>query len=185
MSANDGRGAILIAIAREGIADEHGFAPRTPREEPWLAEAAATFVTLRLDGELRGCIGSLEALRPLGEDVYANARGAAYRDTRFAPVTAQERDRLDVEVSLLSTPQPIAVACEAEALAQLRPGVDGVIVQYEDFRATFLPQVWEQLPQPHAFLRALKRKAGLAETFWSDGVRVCRYTVEKFVEEPM
>jgi len=180
MSANDGRGAILIAIAREGIADEHGFAPRTPREEPWLAEAAATFVTLRLDGELRGCIGSLEALRPLGEDVYANARGAAYRDTRFAPVTAQERDRLDVEVSLLSTPQPIAVACEAEALAQLRPGVDGVIVQYEDFRATFLPQVWEGLQDPLDFLCELRRKARLPARFWHPRLLISRYTVEKF-----
>ena len=86
MSA-DSRGEVLIAIAREGIADEHGFAAGAARGEPWLAEPAATFVTLRLEGDLRGCIGSIEALRPLGEDVYANARSAAYRDTRFAPVS--------------------------------------------------------------------------------------------------
>ncbi len=180
MSASDGRGAILIAIAREGVADEHGFARRTPRDEPWLAEPAATFVTLRLDGELRGCIGSLEALRPLGEDVYANARGAAYRDTRFAPVAAQERDALEVEVSLLSTPQPIAVACEAEALAQLHPGVDGVIVQYENLCATFLPQVWEGLPDPLDFLCELRRKARLPPRFWHPRLQISRYTVEKF-----
>ena len=180
MSADERRGEILIAIAREGIADEHGFAPRTPREDPWLAQPAATFVTLRLAGELRGCIGSLEALRPLGEDVYANARGAAYRDSRFAPVAAHERDRLDVEVSVLSTPEPIAVASEAQALAELRPGVDGVIVHYEHCRATFLPQVWEGLPDPIEFLAELRRKAGLPPRFWHSELKLWRYSVEKY-----
>ena len=180
MNANDPRGEVLIAIARQGIADEHGYAPRTPRSEPWLAEAAATFVTLRLEGELRGCIGSLEPLRPLAEDVYANARGAAYRDSRFAPVAAHERDALDVEVSLLSTPQALAIESEAEALAQLRPGVDGVIVHYENCRATFLPQVWEGLPDPLDFLCELRLKARLPARFWHPRLRISRYTVEKF-----
>jgi len=180
VSADERRGEILIAIAREGIADEHGFAPRTPREAPWLAQPAATFVTLRLGGELRGCIGSIEALRPLGEDVYANARGAAYRDSRFAPVAARERDQLDVEVSVLSTPEPIAVVSESQALAELRPGVDGVIVHYENCRATFLPQVWEGLPDPLDFLSELRLKARLPARFWHPRLRLSRYTVEKY-----
>jgi len=112
--------------------------------------------------------------------VYANARGAAYRDTRFSPIAAHERDALDVEVSLLSTPQPIAVACEAEALARLRPGVDGVIVQYENFRATFLPQVWEALQDPLDFLCELRLKARLPARFWHPRLQISRYTVEKF-----
>ena len=179
MNADD-RGQVLIAIAREGIADEEGFAPRTPRGEPWLAERAATFVTLRLDGDLRGCIGSIEAVRPLGEDVYANARSAAYRDTRFAPVRLHERDALEVEVSLLSTPEALEAASEAEAIERLRPGVDGVILRYDDFRATFLPQVWESLPDPLAFLSELRAKARLPARFWHPRLRLSRYRVEKF-----
>ena len=180
MSASDGRGDVLIAIAREGIADENGFAPRRARIEPWLAQPAATFVTLRLEGALRGCIGSLEALRPLGEDVYANARSAAYRDRRFDPVAAHEREALEVEVSVLSTPQPIEAFSEEEALARLRPGVDGVIVRYDGFHATFLPQVWESIPDPLAFLTELRLKAELPARFWHPRLRISRYTVEKY-----
>jgi uncharacterized protein len=180
MNAADPRGPVLIAIAREAIADEEGMAPRVPRDEPWLATPAATFVTLRLDGDLRGCIGSIQALRPLAEDVSANARSAAYRDSRFAPVAAHERDALEIEVSVLSPPQPLAVASEAEALARLRPGLDGVILRYEDFHATFLPQVWENLPDPLLFLSELRVKARLPARFWHPRLALSRYTVEKF-----
>jgi AmmeMemoRadiSam system protein A len=180
MNAADPRGAVLIDIAREGIADEDGFARRTARGEPWLAMLAATFVTLRLEGDLRGCIGSIQALRPLAEDVYANARAAAYRDTRFSPVRAHERDSLEVEVSLLSSPETVAASSEADALDRLRPGVDGVIVRYEDFHATFLPQVWESLPDPLAFLSELRMKARLPARFWHPRLVLSRYTVEKF-----
>ena len=180
MSASDGRGPVLIAIAREGICDEEGNARRAPRAEPWLDEPAATFVTLRLGGDLRGCIGSIEALRSLGEDVYANARSAAYRDTRFAPVRPHERDALEVEVSLLSRPEPLPAQSEAEALERLRPGVDGIIVQYESSRATFLPQVWESIPDRLVFLSELRVKARLPARFWHPRLQISRYTVEKF-----
>ena len=180
MNTADPRGPVLITIAREAIADEDGCAPRTARAEPWLSAPAATFVTLRLAGELRGCIGSIHALRPLAEDVYANARAAAYRDTRFSPVGAHERDALEVEVSLLSSPETVAAGSEAEALERIRPGVDGVIVRYEDFQATFLPQVWESLPDPLAFLSELRVKARLPARFWHPRLALSRYTVEKF-----
>ena len=180
MNVADPRGPVLIAIAREAIADEDGFARRSERAEPWLAEPAATFVTLRLAGELRGCIGSIQALRPLAEDVFANARAAAYRDTRFSPVRARERDALEVEVSLLSPPQALAAGSEAEALERLRPGVDGLIVRFDDFHATFLPQVWESLPDPLLFLSELRVKARLPARFWHPRLALSRYTVEKF-----
>ena len=180
MNAADPRGPVLIAIAREGIADEDGFALRAARPEPWLAAPAATFVTLRLEGELRGCIGSIQALRPLAEDVYANARAAAYRDPRFPPLRAHERDALEVEVSLLSQPEVLAAGTESEAVQRLRPGVDGVIVRYEDFHATFLPQVWENLPDPLLFLSELRVKARLPARFWHPRLALSRYTVEKF-----
>ena len=180
MSTNERRGEVLIAIAREGIADEDGFAPRVTRSDAWLVEPAATFVTLRLDGALRGCIGSLEALRPLGEDVYANARAAAYRDRRFDPVGAHERDLLQVEVSVLSAPQPLAAGSESEAIERLRPGVDGVILHYGESRATFLPQVWENIGDPLEFLTELRLKARLPARFWHPALRLSRYTVEKY-----
>lgn len=139
-------------------------------------------MTLHRAGELRGCIGSLEPYRPLEHDVRANALAAAFRDPRFAPVAPHEFESLHVEVSLIGASQPLAVGSEREALQCLRPGVDGVILDWRGRRATFLPQVWEQLPQPAAFLGALKRKAGLAADFWAADVRLARYGVRKFEE---
>lgn len=180
-SAADGsRGRLLLAIAREAI--EQGPAPFEPFtwREPWLAEPGAAFVTLKLDGELRGCIGSLEARRPLGEDVAQNARAAAYRDPRFPPVHRDERRRLEIEVSLLSAAEPLEASSEEAALRLLRPGVDGVVLEFGELRSTFLPQVWESLPEPRDFLAELKRKAGLPRDFWDPRLRIARYTVEKF-----
>ena len=180
MTERERRGAVLLAIARDAIAaPAHVPAPeRWP--EPWLEKRAATFVTLRLGGELRGCIGSLEARRALGEDVHSNARAAAYRDPRFPPVANHEVAALEVEVSVLSPPEPMAAASEHEALGLLRAGVDGVLIEYEERRATFLPQVWESLPDPLEFLSQLRRKAELPARFWHPGVRLSRYTVEKY-----
>jgi AmmeMemoRadiSam system protein A len=173
------RGPTLVSLARAAIE-----APAMPGtrdwREPWLAAPGASFVTLRLDGELRGCIGTIEARRPLGEDVTHNARAAAYRDPRFPPVTPDEMPRLDVEVSVLSPRVVLPVRDEAEALAALRPGVDGVYFEFHDLAATFLPQVWESIPEPADFLGELKRKAGLPPRFWHPDVRLSRYTVEKF-----
>ena len=173
------RGAVLIAIARQAIA-----AALPPQDrawnEPWLREPGASFVTLKLDDELRGCIGSIEPRRALGDDVAHNGYAAAYRDPRFAAVDAGECARLQVEVSVLSPREPVAASSEREALAALRPGVDGLVLQYGAMGATFLPQVWESLPQPAEFLDHLRRKAGLPGGFWHPDLRLSRYTVEKY-----
>jgi AmmeMemoRadiSam system protein A len=179
----DERGRVLLTIARESLAEALGLGPMHLHSEPWLEEPGATFVTLMKDGELRGCVGSLEPYRPLGEDVAANARAAAFKDIRFAPLARAEFSRLAVEVSLLGAAVPLAVQSEAEALARLRPGRDGVILDYRGSRATFLPQVWEQLPDPASFLAHLKHKAGLDPDFWSPEIRLWTYEVTKWEEE--
>jgi AmmeMemoRadiSam system protein A len=175
------RGATLIGIAREAIAADIAFLD-LPRQwdEAWLRERAATFVTLRLDGELRGCIGTVDAHRALGDDVAHNAWAAAYRDSRFAPLDAAERERLGIEVSVLSPRLPIEAATEEEAVANIRPGIDGLVLEYSGHHATFLPQVWEDVPDPLEFLSHLRRKARLPMRFWHPGVKLSRYTVEKF-----
>ena len=174
------KGRVLIAIAREAIAAADEHRPRAGASEPWLREPGATFVTLRKDGELRGCIGTIEAHRPLGEDVAHNAYAAAYRDPRFTPLPVSERALVDVEVSVLSPRTPIVAASEAEAIAQLRPHVDGVVFQYGYNQATFLPQVWESIPDPLEFLMELRLKARLPARFWHPDVKLSRYTVDKF-----
>ena len=180
MAEREDRGPTLLAIARAAIEwpGESGIEGRWP--EGWLKEPGAAFVTLKLEGELRGCIGSIEAHRPLGEDVARNARAAAYRDPRFAPVDAAEIPRLEVEVSVLSPREPLPAKSESDALALMRPGIDGICLDYGEMRSTFLPQVWESLPEPGEFLGELKRKAGLPRTFWHPDLRLSRYTVDKF-----
>lgn len=178
--ADETRALVLLAIARTAIEAETGPARLTRWDEDWLRIPGASFVTLRLDGELRGCIGSIEAHRPLGDDVAHNAHAAAYRDPRFPPVRRAEWPALKLEVSVLSPREPIAVATEDEALAALRPGIDGICFEYGELRATFLPQVWDGLPDPVAFLGELRRKAGLPARFWHPEVRLSRYTVEKY-----
>ena len=177
------RGSLLLRIARESVAEALGLGVTAGCEEPWLREPGACFVTLRQQGDLRGCVGSVQACRSLFEDVWSNARAAAFRDTRFRPVEAWELPEISVEVSLLSAPEPLACASEEEALRRLRPGVDGIVLEYEEHRGTFLPQVWEQLPDPRDFLDHLKAKAGLRRGFWSPEVRLQRYGVIKWVEE--
>jgi AmmeMemoRadiSam system protein A len=175
-------GTILLPIARSAIANALGQAPATCEDAPWLREKGATFVTLTRDGELRGCIGSLLAHRPLIEDVKSNAVAAAFRDPRFPPLAAVELHQTRVEVSLLSDPQPLSVHSEQDALETLVPHVDGVILEYAHYRGTFLPQVWEQLPEPDVFLAHLKLKAGLPTDFWAPGIRLSRYQVRKWKE---
>ena len=173
------RGEVLLRIARASIARREDAA-RELAQHDWLAAPGATFVTLKQRGELRGCIGSIEPRRALAEDVSHNAWAAAYRDPRFPPVSEDEIESLEVEVSLLSPRQPIVASSEAEALAQLRPGIDGIYLEFQGHSATFLPQVWESLPERRQFLAELKRKAGLPANFWHPDVRLSRYTVEKF-----
>ena len=179
---NTDRGRILLAIARAAIAERFGKRIVVDETPAWLQEWGATFVTLTQNGQLRGCIGSLEARRSVLEDVRANARAAAFHDPRFAPLTPDELEQTDIEVSLLTAPQALSFHTEQEALAQLRPHVDGVVFEYGTYRSTFLPQVWEQLPGPVDFMAQLKHKAGLSPRFWHDGVRLSRYTVTKWSE---
>ena len=181
MSAEKGR--VLLPIARAAIARALDV-PRTADESaPWLAEYGAYFVTLTQGGELRGCIGSLQACQSLLADVKGNAVSAASRDPRFVPLGAEELDITTVEVSLLSATQPMVVRDEADALAQLRPNVDGVIFEYGRYRSTFLPQVWENLARPRDFLAMLRRKAGLPDDFWAEDVKLSRYSVTKWSEK--
>jgi len=176
------RDAVLLQVARDAVA--HGL--RTGRAllvdvarfAPGLGAPGASFVTLRRAGALRGCIGSLEPTRPLVADVAQNAFAAAFRDPRFPPLAAGELTGLDFHLSLLGPAEPMRFASEAELSAQLRPGVDGVVLREGARRGTFLPQVWEQIPEPARFLAELKRKAGLPPGHWSERIEVARYTVE-------
>jgi AmmeMemoRadiSam system protein B/AmmeMemoRadiSam system protein A len=180
----DDAGRVLLPVARAALAQALGQAqpPDPLGGSPWLNQPGASFVTLNAQGRLRGCIGSLVAHRTLLEDVKANAVAAGLRDPRFKPVTVAELGSIEIDVSVLSAPQPMPVASEADALARLRPGVDGLVFVFGKQRSTFLPQVWAQLPKPADFLAQLKRKAGLAPDFWSDQVRLHRYSVRKWTE---
>jgi AmmeMemoRadiSam system protein B/AmmeMemoRadiSam system protein A len=178
----DEAGRALIALARNAIEGDLLETKEIKFDMPWLRQCGATFVTLTKDGQLRGCIGSLEAARPLAMDVAENALGAAFRDPRFPRLAAEEWPRCQIEVSLLSAPKRIEFADEADLLAQLEPGVDGVILEADGCRATFLPQVWEALPDKRAFLGELVKKAGLPADTRLGRCRVSRYRVEKFHE---
>ena len=143
---------------------------------------SACFVTLTKNGQLRGCIGSIEACRSLLDDVKNNAKAAAFKDTRFSPLTAEELGCIEIEVSLLSPVSALKFSNEDEALAQLQPGIDGVVFECGHYRSTFLPQVWQQLPDINDFMAHLKHKAGLDTDFWADEVKLYRYAVSKWKE---
>ncbi len=181
--SDDKLGAALLYTARNAIAQRFGLPTLAVNPPPELAEPGATFVTLTQNGRLRGCIGSLEAHRPLLVDVAENALAAAFHDYRFAPLSAEEFTRTRVEVSVLTTPEAFPVGSEADAVARLRPGVDGLVLSYRQKRATFLPQVWEALPEARQFLAQLKLKAGLAADFWHPEVSLSRYGVRKWKEK--
>jgi len=175
-------GRALVSIARGAVGEALGRPNGTASAHAALDAPGATFVTLTQGGLLRGCIGSLEATRPLRADVHANAIAAAFRDPRFPPLQAAEFDTTRVEVSLLSASRPIVAGDEAELLRALVPGTDGVTLEFGRHRATFLPQVWESLDEPRRFLDALKRKAGLPAEFWNPSIRFSRYAVTKWTE---
>ena len=145
-----------------------------------LWQQGAAFVTLTLHGKLRGCIGHLQAKQPLVEDVVENARHAAFEDPRFAPLHETEFAALEVSLSILSTPQPMSFSSEQDLLRQIRPGVDGLILKDGQKQGTFLPSVWESLPDAADFLRQLKLKSGLPSDYWSDSLAVLRYTTQHF-----
>ncbi len=173
---------ILLTIAKNSIS--HGLQQHQPLQiaisnyPAQLQQHRACFVTLHLLGALRGCIGSLQANQPLILDVAANAFNAAFRDPRFSPVTPVEAPRLAMDISVLSQPQPMHFSSEANLLQQIRPGIDGLILSERGHRGTFLPTVWEELPDPADFLNNLKSKAGLPTNYWSDTLTVENYTTE-------
>jgi hypothetical protein len=179
-------GETLLPIARAAIAEALGLSASADETAPWLTEYHACFVTLRKNGNLRGCVGSIDACRSMLEDVKRNAAGAALHDSRFARLRKPELAETVIEVSLLTPPQALArAASEAELIAQLVQQLDGVVIELDSKRATFLPQVWESLPEPREFLAELKLKAGLPPDFWSRDLRVSRYRVQKWSEEDL
>ena len=178
------KGRSLLSLARSAISGALGQSPDgfVPHQEDWLQEKGACFITLEINGDLRGCIGSLEARRPLFEDIHANAVAAALHDPRFPPLTTDELANVNIEVSLLSPMQKLDVQSEEETIAKLRPGEDGVVFQYKNRKSTFLPQVWEQLSDAHHFLAHLRVKAGMPPGFWHPDVLIYTYKVDKFSE---
>ena len=182
----DDAGDVLLSAARTAIAQALGTTTSHAGTPPaWALEPGASFVTLKKNGRLHGCIGSFAAHRPLLEDVRANAVAAATQDPRFPPMTPGELPAVAVEVSVLSAPRPLRVSSLGEACAALRPGVDGVIVETRArHRATLLPQMWQHLPDPAQFLGHLWLKAGLAPGVWHEGTTLQTYTVCVWHEIP-
>ncbi len=174
---------IMLELVRSSI--EHGLHHGSPAAveleglSSTLQEPGACFVTLETGHQLRGCIGSLEAHRPLAEDLVANGYAAAFQDPRFPPLSESEYPRTTIKISLLTPATPMQFSSEEDLLNQIRPGVDGLILSDRGHRGTFLPSVWEQLPSPRLFLSHLKQKAGLPEGYWSDTIRVERYQTEQ------
>ena len=179
------QGARLLRLARESIAEALGGARCERPHDEWATMPAATFVTLRHpDGDLQGCIGSLEPRRTLADDVASNAVAAALHDPRATPIDLPDVGQLSVEVSLLGPLERIACTDERSAIAALRPGVDGVVVKWRGARGTLLPQVWENLRDPREFLAHVKVKARLPPDFWAPDVEVYRYGLQKWIDAP-
>lgn len=176
----------LIRVARASIS--HGLTYREPLAveaedfEGELSQPGASFVTLKIDDQLRGCIGRIQATGALVNSVAQNAYSAAFEDPRFEPLTDTEYAQVDVHISILGEPTPVTFESEADLLTQLRPGVDGLVLETGRCRGTFLPAVWDTLPEPQQFLNQLKVKAGLHPDAWPDDARVLRYTCESIEE---
>lgn len=174
----------LLELAHRSIAAGagHGLPAPVP-QSIWpaaLTEHHATFVTLKRSGALRGCRGTVEPRNPLSQDVWKNAWASAYADPRFPPVSGSELALLDISISVLTSLQPLPASSEAALLEALRPGVDGLVLRCGAAVATFLPAVWEVLPDPREFLTQLKLKAGWPEAFWSRAMTAQRYATETF-----
>jgi AmmeMemoRadiSam system protein A len=177
----------LLRLAREALASAVRGEKLAPLDlahySPRLASAGAAFVTLTVNGQLRGCVGSLRPSQPLAEDVRENAISAGLYDHRFRAVRASELAGIRVEVSRLTLPRPLAYTDAQDLLAKLRPGVDGVILRDGSYRATFLPQVWEQIPEKTEFLGRLCEKMGASSQLWRQKhLDVEIYQVEEFHE---
>jgi AmmeMemoRadiSam system protein A len=182
MSLNKEHQQRLLDLAKSSI--QHGLQTGRPLKinladfPSELTEHRATFVTLQKHHQLRGCIGMLEAVRPLAEDIAENAFLAAFKDPRFPPLADDEFGELAIHLSILTPAEPVSFTSEQNLITQLQPGIDGLILEEGRRRGTFLPSVWEQLPEPEEFLRHLKQKAGLAADYWSENIRIYRYRTE-------
>ena len=179
----------LLRMAREAM--EYGVRgkklPSLNKEtlSSHLSEKGASFITLTIRGDLRGCIGALEAYQPLAEDVREHAIAAALEDPRFPPVREAELSRIQIEVSRLTRPIPLEYEDASDLLSKLRPHVDGVLLKDDYRRATFLPQVWEKIPDPVQFMNNLCYKMGVSENLWQiKHLNVLTYQVEEFHEIP-
>ncbi len=181
---SDAEHQLLLSIAKKsiltGLQQMHPLVLTLADYSQHLQEKRATFVTLKINDELRGCIGSLSPQRALVDDIAHNAYAAAFSDPRFAALNKQEYEPLEYHISILSDTSPMQFDSEQALLAQLRPGIDGLVLQDQNRQGTFLPSVWEQLPEPEAFFQHLRHKAGLPANYWSDTLQVSRYTVESF-----
>ncbi|MBX9608929.1 MAG: AmmeMemoRadiSam system protein A [Gammaproteobacteria bacterium] len=179
--------AALLEVARHAIVRAvDGPSPSAlPHMPPRCLAPGASFVTLTQDAALRGCIGSLEARRALRDDVAANALAAALQDPRFPPLARAELARTTVEISVLGAAEPMRFADEADFHARLRPGIDGLIIVYGERRATFLPAVWRQLPDPRAFVAALRRKAGIDVDLPLTALQISRYATLQGPRAPL
>jgi AmmeMemoRadiSam system protein A len=175
---------LLRQIALEAVEFglKHGkhLAIDTSRYPKPLQKPGACFVTLKLAGQLRGCIGSLEAHQSLVNDVAYNAFAAAFSDPRFPPVSNNELENLEFHISVLTPAVAMDFDSEEDLLKQIQPGIDGLVLEENQHRGTFLPAVWESLPEAESFLRHLKQKAGLPQDYWSESIKVSRYTTESF-----
>ena len=186
-SLSDGQRRQLLRVARASI--EEGLNTGRPLQvdvnsfDPLLQADGASFVTLKKSGQLRGCMGTLEARQPLVQDVAEHAFAAAFSDPRFPPLERHELEQISISVSVLTPAEPVRFRDEDDLLEKITPGVDGLILQEGPYRGTFLPSVWESLPDKKAFLRELKRKAGLPPDYWSDRIRVSRYKTIEFSEQ--
>jgi len=179
----------LLDLAERAIEEALTLGRANPPDLTLLPERltapGASFVTLTQGGRLRGCIGSLAAHRPLAEDVYHNALAAAFRDPRFPPLAPNEWPGTDVEVSVLSPPEPLPYEDLGDLISKLEPTM-GLVLEHPRGRATYLPQVWEQLPDPELFLASLAQKAGLPPTVYNDrATRLLHYTVDKFTRNDL
>ncbi len=184
MKLTDDQGATLLAWARARLRQELGGAIAVRPRGDWCDRPGAAFVTLRWadGGDLQGCIGSLEARRALVDDVGHNAVAAGTLDARGEDLSLADVAELDVELSILSPLERVDVQSEDEALAAMRPGEDGIVLEMAGRRATFLPAMWPRLPTPRIFLAALREKAGLPADAWTDDARMWRYTVDKYTD---
>ena len=171
---------IAFDSIKRGLSDGKALAIDLTKLDEALQHKRATFVTLQKNGELRGCIGMLEPIRPLAEDVAHNAFAAAFSDPRFPPLKEDELEQLNIHISILGTPEKMAFDSEEDLVTQIRPKIDGLIMEEGNRRGTFLPSVWESLHDPQKFLTHLKLKSGLPGNYWSDSIQIHRYTVEEF-----